>query len=102
MKRLLHLAFLLLACNSFAQIIYVNANASGTNDGTTWENAYANLQDALSDASGNVIWVAAGTYKPTTNNDQTIAFVVPNNVNLFGGFKGTETHINQRNWNANR
>ncbi len=102
MKRLLHLAFLLLACNSFAQIIYVNANASGTNDGTTWENAYTNLQDALSDASGNVIWVAAGTYIPTTNNDQTIAFVVPNNVNLFGGFNGTETHINQRNWNANR
>ncbi|MCH8880448.1 MAG: hypothetical protein IID34_11260, partial [Planctomycetes bacterium] len=28
-------------------IIYVDADATGTNDGSTWEDAFADLQDAL-------------------------------------------------------
>ena len=48
---------------------YVNAAATGGNNGKTWNNSYTSLQDALAEASdpGNgitQIWVAAGTYLP--------------------------------------
>ena len=46
--------------------IYVDANAAGANNGSSWANAYNYLQDALADAtvSGDDIWVAKGMYKP--------------------------------------
>ena len=31
-------------------VIYVDANAPGANNGSSWENAYVFLQDALADA----------------------------------------------------
>ena len=51
-------------------LIYVNANATGANNGRSWSDAYTDLQSALSDASSGVeIRVAAGTYKPTKTPD---------------------------------
>jgi len=45
--------------------LYVDADATGTNNGSSWEDAYTYLQDALNAAvPGNVIWVAKGVYKP--------------------------------------
>jgi len=42
-------------------IIYVDADATGANNGTSWEDAYTALQPALGDAEdGDDIWVAAG------------------------------------------
>ncbi len=55
--------------------IYVNAAASGANNGTSWQNAYPDLQAALAAATaGQQIWVAAGTYKPTAGTDRAISF----------------------------
>ena len=47
--------------------IYVDADAPGpTHDGSTWDYAFTDLQDALDAAAAPAeIWVAAGTYKPT-------------------------------------
>lgn len=42
-----------------AAIIYVDVNASGSNNGSSWSNAYVDLQDALDNsAAGDEIRVA--------------------------------------------
>ncbi len=41
--------------------IFVDTSADGLNDGTSWQDAFVDLQDALVAAdSGDEIWVAAG------------------------------------------
>ncbi|MCC6762097.1 MAG: hypothetical protein IT252_12820 [Chitinophagaceae bacterium] len=85
-------------------ILYVNANATGNNDGSSWANAYTNIQTAINAATcfyGNEIWVAKGTYKPTAGVNRDSAFVMKNKVAIYGGFAGTETQLVQRNWGAN-
>jgi parallel beta-helix repeat protein len=90
-----------------AKRIYVNSAASGDNSGTSWASAYADLQDALARAAeGYEIWVAKGTYKPTsitpvTENEQMISFQLKADVMLFGGFAGGETELSQRDWENN-
>jgi len=99
---------------SYAQshIIYVNAAATGANNGKTWANAFTRLQYALDDLSdysakpGDEIWVAAGTYKPTKavggTELQFRTFQMKRNVGIYGGFNGTETSRDQRDWVVNR
>ena len=61
---LIVLVLSLITANSmvYAGIIYVKHDASGTNDGSSWENAFTDMQSAFTDAvSGDQIWVAAGT-----------------------------------------
>ncbi len=73
-------------------------------DGTSqtcdsWENA-CGLQTALVAAgAGNEIWVKAGIYKPAADTrfpDAT--FQLKDGVALYGGFAGTETARDQRDW----
>jgi len=71
-------------------IIYVDKSTIyGFNIGTSWENAYLDLQDALERAMagcGNQIWVAKGTYKPTDGDDRSISFEMVGGVSIYGGF----------------
>lgn len=78
--------------------LFVNDDAAGLNDGTSWANAYNDLQDALVIAeAGDQIWVAEGTYKPDTiGGAQTSTFLIDKNLQLYGGFAGTETTLAQR------
>ena len=69
--------------------IYVDSTATGTGDGSTWANAYTNLQTALGVAvSGDTIDVAQGTYTPTQTNDPTATYQLIDGVTIEGGFAG--------------
>jgi len=89
------------------EIIFVNAAASGMNNGTSWTDAFVDLQDALAFAESlkqeeNEIWVAAGTYFPAAiGGDRSATFQLLNGVALFGGFVGNETLRTSRNPSAN-
>ena len=86
-----------------AATIYVDASPAGAgDDGTSWDAAYSDLQSALSAASsGDAIWVAAGTYKPTSGTDRTATFQLKTGVALYGGFSGIETTLEDRDLSSN-
>jgi hypothetical protein len=87
---------------SEAGVIYVNQIATGLNNGTSWTNAYTELQSALAAASsGDSIWVAKGTYKPTSGSDRAATFTLKEGVPLYGGFNGTESALADRDWAIN-
>jgi len=78
---------------------YVDTDAEGANDGSSWENAYNFLQDALADADCSEnpveIQVAEGVYTPDSNSaasdgtgDRTATFQLINGVSLMGGYAG--------------
>ncbi len=85
---------------------YVKATQSGTGDGTSWENASADLQLMINNSvSGDTIWVAGGTYKPIRKanaldnialNDRDNAFVLKDSVLVYGGFAGNEALLTER------
>ncbi|TAK42895.1 MAG: hypothetical protein EPO28_06715, partial [Saprospiraceae bacterium] len=87
----------------FSQVIYVDANVpGGIQDGTSWENAFAALQDALAAAQyGDTVWVAQGAYYPTGDDNRNVSFELPNGVALFGGFSGVEAALDERDWETN-
>src|SRR5690625_1458229 len=112
-----------------ANILYVNQNvdqdvADYTGSGDSWDNAIPELADALQWAREHVenhlwdfydplmIFVARGTYlpkyspedgitdpaNPTDHRDKT--FLLVKNVQLYGGFAGTESDLEDRDWEA--
>lgn len=85
-------------------VLYVKADAVGIGNGTSWTDAYSDLQDALALAvavAGNDIWVATGTYTPGVPGDQSATFRLKSGVGIYGGFVGTEVLRSERNPAAN-
>jgi len=83
--------------------IFVDQNAAGHNDGTSWQNAFRCLREAseaaafLSPDEPTEIWIARGTYRAGDGY-----FLLTPNVSFIGGFAGWETISGQRNPGANR
>ncbi len=77
---------------TFGNILYVDANASGANNGSSWTDAYTDLQSALNNNCPGIteIWVAAGIYKPTSGTDRNISFVMKEGIAIYGGLIGNE------------
>ena len=85
--------------------IFVDADATGTGDGTSWADAYVYLQDALDETNhyGSAvaceIWVAEGVYTPNEdadgdhlNDHVTETFHLSHDgIQLYGGFDGAES-----------
>ncbi|MCC5841223.1 MAG: hypothetical protein JJT96_13990 [Opitutales bacterium] len=75
---------------------FVDARATGANDGTSWGDAFTALSAALDAATpGDEIWVAAGFYTP--GDDRSDTFQLKPQVAVYGGFSGSETDRSQRN-----
>jgi nitrous oxidase accessory protein NosD len=71
--------------------IFVSKLSPGPFNGDSWLTAYRAVQQGIDAAVlGDEIWVAAGAYSERV--------VLKNGVALFGGFRGTETSREQRNW----
>ena len=93
---------------SVAKIIYVDADAEGENNGTSWASAYDNLQAALAEADGvnrTQIWVAEGVYRPDvgpgqTEGDRNSTFQLKNRLEIIGGFYGDEQTFEERGLNG--
>jgi hypothetical protein len=109
--RVITVFLVVLAASAIAagEVIYVDADANGANDGSSWTDAYNYLQDALVDANSSAkpveIQVAEGIYTPDTNSadpygngDRTATFQLTNGVSIKGGYAGFgEPDPNARN-----
>ena len=102
------LSLLMISCSiDDNHIIYVNAKSPAGGDGLSWQTAHNNLQDALDEAAkGDELWVASGTYKPSSkvsgDSDRNKSFQLKNGVTLYGGFRGSEESLDQRDWHAHK
>jgi uncharacterized repeat protein (TIGR02543 family)/uncharacterized repeat protein (TIGR01451 family) len=80
--------------------LFVDRNvAGGTEDGSSWQNAFRTIQEALVNVSeGDYVWVARGDYRP----DDGKPFVLTrDSVEIYGGFAATETYLYERDFTAN-
>lgn len=84
-----------------AKVLYVKAGSNG--NGSSWDNAYGDLQLALKAAkSGDQVWVAAGTYATSKQNDRNASFHVTDGIEMYGGFTGVESSLEERDAFNNR
>jgi hypothetical protein len=91
---------LVIAGSSSGRVIYVDTNSPGPiHDGTSWDQAYEYLQDALVEASlagdVNEVRVADGTYRPDRDwfypggtRDRAATFELVDGVSVKGGYAG--------------
>ncbi len=74
------------------RIIYVDDDANGANDGSSWTDAYTFLQNALRDARSVQkpveIRVAQGIYKPDQGGNRGATFQLINGVAIKGSYAG--------------
>ncbi len=104
---------LVLELSPNGNILFVDKSATdGRETGNSWQDAVNGLNTALNWASSNwdyetngalQIWVADGIYYPTGDpTTRTATFQLSNGVEVFGGFAGYESSLNEREWQTNQ
>ena len=101
-------------------IKFITQSGAGTKDGSSWQNAMdsTKVQYAINlqkDNEGGEVWIAKGIYHPTDTILGTAAsgfsgvdslrmrgFTFYPNVEVYGGFAGTESTVEERNIESNR
>ncbi|MEW6363958.1 MAG: SUMF1/EgtB/PvdO family nonheme iron enzyme [Acidobacteriota bacterium] len=83
------------ARDSTGKVVYVNKSAAGApHDGTSWERAFLTVKEGIKAATaGDEVWVAKATYVECID--------LKDGILLYGGFNGTETARDQRDWKKN-
>lgn len=102
-KLLFILTFISLGFLANAKIVYVNAIASGNNNGASWTDAYTDLNNYLSNfqQSYDTVYIAEGTYKPALSSLGYPCFVFTHHLFVYGGFPNTGNPIwSDRDWVA--
>ena len=80
-------------------VIYVNPNATGANNGSSWKDALKDIYQAFNETTlDDEVWVMKGTYIP----DPSKKWTVRETKGILGGFNGTETLRDERNWKLNK
>jgi predicted outer membrane repeat protein len=78
---------------------FVDLNAGGVADGTSWADALAHPQDGNDLANpGDQVWVAAGNYVWVAGFQ---VLLLSSDVAIYGGFDGTESCLEQRDYTNN-
>lgn len=86
---------------STPSVWYVDQYNTNPGNGTTWDSAFADVQNAMDvSSSGDQIWIAQGWYVPSdtngTNDSREASYRLIAGVEIYGGFYGNETNIDQR------
>ena len=102
MKKIILLFCLMTTFLATAQVNwYIKPVASGFANGSSWANAI-DLQTALANTSpGDILWLSSGTYKPHVSSRTTYFTISSRDLEIYGGFAGTETALSQRIFGAN-
>lgn len=84
-----------------SRIRYVKPTATGTGDGSSWDNASGDLQKMIDELAESTpsqtgeVWVAAGTYTPQSQlisgTAYSASFRMRDGISVYGGFAGTES-----------
>ncbi len=83
--------------------IYVDQDATGLNNGTSWADAFNKLSDAIAAVGlwADIwdIWVAEGTYYPHPSQRDS-SFTLRDSIRIYGGFLGVELTRSERTADA--
>ena len=82
-----------------AAVIHVAPSSSSpVQDGLSWATALTDLQSAieLASVSKAAVWIKAGEYHPSQRTDRIAAFILYDDLKIYGGFAGTETELGER------
>jgi len=112
MKRVVFaLATFAVLCSAvFGDIWYVDKDNAGNETGASWGTAYTAIQAGINAAfndGGGEVWVAEGVYdemRTSMMHDPPVntgSVIMKENVHIYGGFEGTETAREQRDWETN-
>lgn len=79
-----------------SKIVYVSL-AGNNNGGGSWSNAFTTVQAAIAVAKpGDQVWIAEGNYPGSVEINNR------SGLYIYGGFKGNETSLNQRDPDKNK